>query len=178
MRELRNFILLFPSFVSPNSSPSSFPFFYHISSSLFVFLSPAISVPLFFFLFFLSSFPLLSRLVPVFLSLQFYTPPPLLFLLPTVVSGPRVQLVESGCTEAIYFWHPFLLRLVHPFIICIRFCCRFPVASVFCWAIRGPRINFSCRPRCHRDSASELKIDNATSCTYIVSRCNYDFHEG
>lgn len=43
---------------------------------------------------------------------------------------PRVR-VESGCTEAIYFWHPFLLRLVHPFIICMCFCCPVPVGSVF-----------------------------------------------
>lgn len=43
---------------------------------------------------------------------------------------PRVR-VGSGCTEAIYFWHPFLLRLVHPFIICICFCRPVPVGPVF-----------------------------------------------
>lgn len=47
-----------------------------------------------------------------------------------LVSLPRVR-AGSGCNEAIYFWHPFLLRLVHPFIICICFCRPVPVGPVF-----------------------------------------------
>ena len=126
------------------------------------------------------------------LNPPFFTPPPppplsrhrrpsflsfssLPHLLPpsTRATQPRVKEREregegeggSGCTEAIYFWHPFLLRLVHPFIICIRFCCRVPVGSVFVGPLEA---HVSIFLVCHRRAASvdrereRLKIDEVT----------------
>lgn len=67
---------------------------------------------------------------------------------------PRVR-VGSGCTEAIYFWHPFLLRLVHPFIICICFCRPVPVGPVFVGPL-GAHVSIFLVParRHHRQTAA------------------------
>lgn len=89
------------------------------------------------------------------LSLLFFSEPPSTYFFSSLLLSSRPPRVfwfcrdslgsstcassrrKSGCTEAIYFWHPFLLRLVHPFIICIRFCCRVPVGSVFVGPLRA-----------------------------------------
>lgn len=157
MRELRDLILVFPSSPSLRLPPSPLPLAPAAASCFSSTLSLAASI---------FSRGALAPLSPGRSSFSCRPPRPVQPWNSTVATHTRLVETEkegergSGCTEAIYFWHPFLLRLVHSFIICIRFCCRVPVGSVFVGPL-GAHVSIflaarTTSPRCPRLG---LKID-------------------